>query len=140
MKTTRLDSFKPVKKTARKKSASRSKASSPTHYQLLKDFVGIVKDAPSDVAKNHDHYAHGAPKRFRSPDMKASLTEKTKTTKKTRAKKPPAHRHEKSNSKNGQKIPTLYEVFKDYFGIIKDGPPDLAKNHKLYASGAKKWK
>ncbi len=26
-------------------------------------FVGAVKDAPSDLAENHDHYLYGAPKR-----------------------------------------------------------------------------
>lgn len=35
----------------------------PTLYERLKDFVGIIKDGPSDMAAEHDHYAHGAPKR-----------------------------------------------------------------------------
>ena len=26
-------------------------------------FVGLADDLPSDMAKNHDHYLHGAPKR-----------------------------------------------------------------------------
>lgn len=34
----------------------------PTLYEVFKDFVGCIKDAPSDLAENHDHYAHGAPK------------------------------------------------------------------------------
>jgi hypothetical protein len=38
------------------------------------------------------------------------------------------------------KAPTLNELFKDFIGSLKDGPPDLARNHKLYASGAKKWR
>ncbi len=29
---------------------------------LLK-FVGIADDLPTDMARNHDHYLHGAPKR-----------------------------------------------------------------------------
>jgi hypothetical protein len=29
---------------------------------LLK-YAGTVPDLPSDMAENHDHYAHGAPKR-----------------------------------------------------------------------------
>ena len=33
------------------------------HEGLLK-FAGICKDLPSDMARNHDHYAHGAPKRL----------------------------------------------------------------------------
>jgi hypothetical protein len=26
-------------------------------------FIGAVKDAPADLAENHDHYLYGAPKR-----------------------------------------------------------------------------
>ena len=26
-------------------------------------FSGVVKDTPSDFARNHDHYLHGTPKR-----------------------------------------------------------------------------
>jgi hypothetical protein len=25
-------------------------------------FIGVVKDGPADLADNHDHYLHGAPK------------------------------------------------------------------------------
>jgi hypothetical protein len=25
-------------------------------------FIGVVKDGPVDLADNHDHYLHGAPK------------------------------------------------------------------------------
>jgi hypothetical protein len=32
----------------------------------FKDFVGCIKDGPPDLAENHDHYAHGAPKRSKS--------------------------------------------------------------------------
>jgi hypothetical protein len=35
---------------------------------------------------------------------------------------------------------TLYDHLKPFIGMVKDGPRDLARNHKLYASGAKKWK
>ncbi len=38
------------------------------------------------------------------------------------------------------KAKTLFERFKPFIGIIKDGPIDLAENHKLYANGQKKWK
>ena len=31
-------------------------------YDRLKPFVGIAKDLPPDLAKNHDHYLHGRPK------------------------------------------------------------------------------
>ncbi len=27
-------------------------------------FVGLADDLPPDIAKNHDHYLHGAPKRL----------------------------------------------------------------------------
>lgn len=26
-------------------------------------FIGIAEDMPADLAKNHDHYIHGTPKR-----------------------------------------------------------------------------
>ena len=35
----------------------------PTLFELLEPFVGCIKDGPSDLAAEHDHYAHGAPKR-----------------------------------------------------------------------------
>ncbi len=34
----------------------------PTQLDLL-EFAGIVDDWPEDMAENHDHYIHGAPKR-----------------------------------------------------------------------------
>lgn len=33
-----------------------------TLFEIFKDFVGVC-EGPSDLAHNHDHYAHGAPKR-----------------------------------------------------------------------------
>jgi hypothetical protein len=35
----------------------------PTIYERLKQFVGCIKDGPTDMAAEHDHYAHGTPKR-----------------------------------------------------------------------------
>lgn len=29
----------------------------------LLSFSGVVKEGPSDLARNHDHYLHGTPKR-----------------------------------------------------------------------------
>jgi predicted DNA-binding antitoxin AbrB/MazE fold protein len=29
----------------------------------LKDVIGIVKGMPSDMARNHDHYLHGRPRK-----------------------------------------------------------------------------
>lgn len=34
----------------------------PTLLEVFGDLVGCIKDAPPDLAENHDHYAHGAPK------------------------------------------------------------------------------
>lgn len=34
----------------------------PGHHQLMR-LAGVVKDKPSDWARNHDHYIHGLPKR-----------------------------------------------------------------------------
>ena len=31
-------------------------------YDRLKPFIGAVKDLPSDMSVNHDHYFYGAPK------------------------------------------------------------------------------
>ncbi len=31
-------------------------------FEAIRDLVGVIKDAPADLAANHDHYAHGAPK------------------------------------------------------------------------------
>ena len=33
-----------------------------TLNEVLKDFIGAA-EGPEDMAANHDHYAHGAPKR-----------------------------------------------------------------------------
>ena len=35
----------------------------PTLYERYKDFIGIAEGLPADLAENHDHYIHGAPKR-----------------------------------------------------------------------------
>ncbi len=35
----------------------------PSLYERLKDVIGIAEGLPSDMAENHDHYIHGAPKR-----------------------------------------------------------------------------
>jgi hypothetical protein len=34
-----------------------------TLYERMSDFIGCIKDGPEDLAAEHDHYAHGAPKR-----------------------------------------------------------------------------
>jgi hypothetical protein len=35
----------------------------PPLNERLKDVIGIVEGLPADMAENHDHYIHGAPKR-----------------------------------------------------------------------------
>lgn len=35
----------------------------PTLAERLKGFIGIVDDLPADLARNHDHYLHGLPKK-----------------------------------------------------------------------------
>ena len=35
----------------------------PTIWESLSEYAGVVTDMPSDLAENHDHYAHGALKR-----------------------------------------------------------------------------
>lgn len=37
--------------------------SGPTLAETFKEFIGVCDDLPSDLARNHDHYAHGAPKK-----------------------------------------------------------------------------
>ena len=35
----------------------------PTLYEQYRDIIGIADGLPSDLAKNHDHYLHGQPKK-----------------------------------------------------------------------------
>ena len=37
--------------------------SRPTLAERFKDVIGTVPDLPPDMAKNHDHYIHGTPKK-----------------------------------------------------------------------------
>jgi len=34
----------------------------PTLWEMLKDFDGMAKDLPEDLAANIDHYVHGVPR------------------------------------------------------------------------------
>lgn len=38
-------------------------ATKPTLRERLLRLAGTVDDLPEDMAKNHDHYIHGAPKK-----------------------------------------------------------------------------
>lgn len=35
----------------------------PTLAERLKGFIGTLQGLPSDMARNHDHYLHGQPKK-----------------------------------------------------------------------------
>jgi len=41
------------------KSKRNSVPKSGWFYEEFKDFVGVIKNGPPDLAANHDHYAHG---------------------------------------------------------------------------------
>jgi hypothetical protein len=43
--------------------ASDKSAGEPTIWEKLQKFSGTVKDLPRDMARNHDHYIHGGPKK-----------------------------------------------------------------------------
>jgi len=38
-------------------------AEGPTLYEQYKDVIGIAEGLPSDLARNHDHYLHGQPRK-----------------------------------------------------------------------------
>src|SRR3954447_1093855 len=42
---------------------STTEASELTFYERHKSWIGSIKDGPPDLAENHDHYIHGAPKK-----------------------------------------------------------------------------
>ena len=37
----------------------------PADRDPLADLVGVIRDAPPDLAERHDHYLHGTPARRR---------------------------------------------------------------------------
>ncbi len=37
--------------------------SEPTWAEVFKDLIGKAEGLPPDMARNHDHYIHGAPRR-----------------------------------------------------------------------------
>jgi hypothetical protein len=41
----------------------KTKPAAPTLWELIKPYVGIADNPPSDFAANHDHYLHGSAKR-----------------------------------------------------------------------------
>ena len=49
----------PLKRTASKKKAARAR----TLGERLMRFAGSAKGLPRDMARNHDHYIHGTPRK-----------------------------------------------------------------------------
>lgn len=43
--------------------ASNGQTLPPTWGEVFKDITGKAEGLPPDMARNHDHYLHGAPKR-----------------------------------------------------------------------------
>jgi predicted DNA-binding antitoxin AbrB/MazE fold protein len=35
----------------------------PTGWKTARELIGCIKDAPEDLAENHDHYLYGAPRK-----------------------------------------------------------------------------
>lgn len=52
----------PRSERAEKTGGSANETTEPSFVTLLA-FAGLVKDLPPDMARNHDHYLHGAPKK-----------------------------------------------------------------------------
>lgn len=44
-------------------SSEDSESAGPTWAEVFKDITGKAEGLPVDLARNHDHYIHGAPKR-----------------------------------------------------------------------------
>lgn len=40
-----------------------AQAAEPSIWDKLRKYSGTVEGLPSDMARNHDHYIHGGPKR-----------------------------------------------------------------------------
>ncbi len=45
------------------RAGNRGKAKAVSLYERLKPVIGLAGGLPRDLAKNHDHYLHGRPKR-----------------------------------------------------------------------------
>ena len=72
--------------------------------------------------------------------MKSTLKSKQRFSPLPSPSKKPAISTRPKRAKTTTAPDSFYDEFKQFLGIIKDGPADLAKNHKLYANGTKKWK
>jgi len=59
----RLPEGAPVEVSLAEQTSSVNDELGPTLYERLKPVIGIAKGLPPDLARNHDHYLHGGPKR-----------------------------------------------------------------------------
>jgi hypothetical protein len=46
--------------------ATKTNGGHKTFAERYKKYIGCIKNGPPDLAENHDHYAHGAPKRSKA--------------------------------------------------------------------------
>jgi hypothetical protein len=51
------------KEEKEQKSTKTSAADTQTLFERFKPFIGVFTGLPPDLAENHDHYLHGAPKK-----------------------------------------------------------------------------
>lgn len=59
-----LDNGRPLPEGARVRIIIEPQEAPPrTAKELLRKFAGCMTGLPSDLARNHDHYIHGTPKR-----------------------------------------------------------------------------
>ena len=47
--------------------ATQAGLNEPTWGEVFADVAGTVEGLPADMADNHDHYIHGAPKKAQTP-------------------------------------------------------------------------
>jgi hypothetical protein len=58
-----VEAAEPAKVAESVKATEEEGREGPSLFERLRDVVGIIKDGPPDLAKNHDHYLYGTPKR-----------------------------------------------------------------------------
>ena len=54
---------RPLKETRRRSSSALSAEAPTTWGRTLLKYAGKAKGLPADLARNHDHYLHGVPKK-----------------------------------------------------------------------------
>lgn len=56
-------SVRPLKGSSRRSSSKPPKTAPTTWGRTLLKYAGKAKGLPADLARNHDHYIHGVPKK-----------------------------------------------------------------------------